>query len=230
MKKLKLYLLVAVCTSFVTKNFAQVRNYDIINTVGISGGLTQFNLNTDNFNTTAGTGWFVKGTSIADFPKRIYNLSYNIQLSQNKLSIAGREAIGLESNAVDINYKILAAQVSMLFHLKPINMLDYFTLDIGPMLQYNGKLTLEDDAQDTIFIHNYQDLQAKDIEDINNFNANITAGASVGVKRFKLTAHYVYGFLNSIDKLNDNNFSNSVNSSTFKANQSMWLFGASFYF
>ena len=54
MKKIQLCLLVATMLCFVTKSFSQRKNYDIKNGFGIFGGLTQFDIITDNFETTKG--------------------------------------------------------------------------------------------------------------------------------------------------------------------------------
>lgn len=229
MKNTQFILLVACCIGFVTLSHAQRRNYRIQNGIGISGGVTQFDINTNNFNTKAGNGFYVGLTASANLPHKWYNVSYNIQLLQNKIDIEGREA-AVSANRVDLEYKQFAAQISFLMHVKPINKTQYFTIDVGPMLQYNGKLELQEGNQSNFYINNYANLTAKAIEDVSKFNINGVAGVSAGFKQFKLKAHYMYGFLNTLDKLNSGRLDTTGGSNNFKGNPHTWLFGGTFIF
>ena len=47
-----------------------------------------------------------------------------------------------------MEYKLFAAQIALLVHIKIID--KYFTIDVGPMLQYNGKLELIEKGQEVI--------------------------------------------------------------------------------
>lgn len=68
----------------------------------------------------------------------------------------------------------------------------------------------------------------------NNFNTEQgygwLLGVSFGFERFKLKAHYIYGFLNTFDKLNDQNLNTTGGESNFKGNQNMIVLGAMFLF
>ncbi len=214
-------LLVALTIGFVTLSHSQRRSYDIKNGFAIGGGLTQFDINTDNFETKSGNGWMVHATATADLPHKWYNISYGMQLSQNTIEISGRQqATVLADEAIE--YKLFTAQVALLMHIKPFQ--DHFTIDIGPMLQYNSKLELENDEQETYFINNYDALLAEDISDISQFNINGAIGATLGFGHFKLRAQYIYGFTNILDKLNDQDFANGLEK--FEGNQSMLVFTA----
>ena len=56
-----------------------------------------------------------------DLPHRWYNVSYNIQLGENKTGIAALRPLGSQSEFVD--YKIFTAQIALVGHLKLINKL-----------------------------------------------------------------------------------------------------------
>lgn len=221
-------LLVVFALSFVTSIYGQRRphgNYRIQNGFGIMGALTQFDIMTDNFETKAGNSWLLGASATVDIPHKWYNVSYNIQLSENKIEIASRplSALGAEEF---VEYKMFAAQIALMMHIKLIG--PYLTLDAGPMLQYNDKLQLSDKDQEDYFINNYTNLLAKDITDISKFNFDGAVGLTAGFGFFKLRAQYIYGFTNILNKLNDKNLDTTgfSGNSKFKGNQSMWVFGA----
>ena len=219
MKKAKHILLVVICITFVTFSFAQIKSYSIKNGIGLQGGITQFDILTDNFITQKNNGFIGGFASSVDIPHRWYNVSYNIQLSQNHIDIA---AFSLDNPTITteefVEYKMLAANVSFLFHIKLIS--NNFTLDIGPMVQYNSELELKDDSKEGYIISNYENLLTEDIREISNFNANGTVGFSLGLRRLKLRAQYIYGFTNMLGRLNDQDLDTEGNGK-FKGNESL---------
>lgn len=216
-------LLVVFCILFVTTIKAQHKTYRIQNGFGIMGGITQFDIITDNFNTKAETGWLFGGSATVDIPHKWYNISYAMQLSQNKISIAGRASDLAQTE--DIAYNVFAAQVGLFMHIKTIG--SHLTLDIGPMLQYNDRLILEDENKENYIIDNYALLRAEDISDISKFNIDGSVGLTAGFEFIKIRAQYIYGFTNILGKLNDKSLDTSgFSESKFKGNQSMLVFGA----
>lgn len=224
MKYNRLFLLVAITLCFVTKSFSQKGNYRISNGIGITGGITQFNITTDNFITKSSNGFVGGLSSTVDIPNRWYNISFGMQLSESSIDISARPTQLSNSNSNEfIDYKMFAAQVAMLMHIKVVP--EYFTIGIGPMLQYNGKLELKDEANKGYYINNYSNLTAEDITNISQFNINGAIGASVGVKNFKLKAQYIYGFTNILKRLNSETIDASGGVNSFKGNQSMLVLG-----
>ena len=221
--KFKQYiLLVAFSIGFVTINFAQHRRVPIKNGLGIQGGLTQFDIITDNFDVQKGNGWIGGGSATVDLPHKFYNMSYSIQLSENTVGIAARP-IPLITSEEYIDYKLFTAQITLQAHIKIVE--SFLTLDVGPMLQYNSELELKDDKYENYFISNYNNLLANEISDISKFNVDGGIGLSAGVSHFRLKAQYIYGFTNMFGKLNKNNLDTSGSSeSKFKGNQSMLAF------
>lgn len=222
MKKTKLLLLVAVSIAFVTVGYAQHKRYAIKNGIGIQGGITQFDIITSNFVTKKNTG-FIGGLSASvDIPHKWYNVSYNIQLSENNIDIA---AFSL-SNPMEefVEYKMFTAQLSFLLHAKLIK--NNVTLDLGPMLQYNSDLELKDDSKKDYVVSDYDTLLTEDITKITNFNVNGAVGLSAGFGAFRLRAQYIYGFTNILGNLNDEDLNVGTNDNKFKGNQSMIAFTA----
>ena len=191
MKYKSFILLVVILLCFVTKSFSQRGNYRITNGIGVFGGITNFNIDTDNFVTSQGNGFL----ATVDIPFKWYNISYDIQLSENNLGISARPSISSPETEF-LDYKIFAAQIALLAHIKIIQ--TYFTIDVGPMLQYNGKMELKDTSKkDYHIINDYNILSAQDISNVSKFNFDGAIGASAGFKNFKLKAQYIYGFTNS---------------------------------
>ena len=217
MKTNNFILLVAFCIGFVTINYAQRKNYNIKNGFAIGGGLTQFDIITDNFETKSDTGWLIHMSATVDIPHKWYNVSYGMQLSENKMSVNGF-ASALSSNFEPIDYKILTAQVAFLMHAKLAG--PYLTLDFGPVLQYNSDLEFDDEGQEEWFVAEFDSLLAKDFVDITNFNVNGAVGLTAGFENFKIRGQYIYGFTNILGDLNDSNAANFTNKK-FKGNQSM---------
>ena len=225
MKNFKLILLVVICVGFVTTLTAQHKNYNIKNGFALGGGLTQFDIITDNFETQNGTGWLAHMSATVDIPHKWYNVSYGMQLSENRLSVNGYTnslSAGFDpviiSNIKPIDYKILTAQVAFLVHAKIAG--PYLTLDFGPMLQYNSDLEFDDKAQEEWLVADFDNLLAKDFVDLTNFNVNGAVGLTAGFDHFKVRGQYIYGFTNILGAMNDAEFSQTLNKK-FKGNQSM---------
>lgn len=224
MKNTQLYILVAIILCFVTKSFAQHKNYDIKNGFGLFGGITQFDIITDNFETTKGEGWIGGMSATVDLPHKWYNASYGMQLSENTIGISGRTS-NTDLSTRELEYKIFTAQVAFLWHAKLAG--SYLTLDFGPMLQYNSDLELKDDQQESFLVSSYDNLTANDITDITNFNVNGTIGLTAGFSIIKFRAQYIYGFMNTLNALNSNNdIDLTGNNTKFKGNQSMFAISA----
>ena len=223
MKFIRPLLLVAITLCFVTKSFSQRGNIRITNSINIGGGITQFNIDTDNFETKSAQGFLAGTAAIVDLPHKFYNMSFGLQLSENHIEILGRPSL-ISPEEAYIDYKIFAAQLSLLMHIKIIP--KHFTLDIGPMLQYNGNLEFNDKSENDYYIANYTNLSATDITTISRFNFNGAVGASLGFNHFKLKAQYIYGFTNILNKLEASNLDSIGGDTRFEGNQSMLVFGA----
>ena len=220
MQKKQFILLVALCIGFVTVSVAQHKRYAIKNGIGLIGGLTQYDIKTDNFMTKSGNGFIGGMVATVDIPHKWYTVSYGLQFSQNNLEITGRPSL-MTVTQEPIEYKLLAVQATFLVHVKLLS--DNLTIDLGPQLQYNSELELANDNQSNFVIQGYDNLFAEDITEISQFNVNGVVGASAGIGNFKLRATYSYGFTNILKKLNDQDF-NLNNADRFEGNQAMLAF------
>lgn len=184
----------------------------------VGGGITYFDMITDNFETQQNTGFIVSAGIGAPLPHKWYDVSYNFQILKNKFDIDGRVSDDVTGNEW-IEYEMFGVQAGLVFHINIIG--SYLTLDVGPQLAYNSDLEVRDSEKENYFLNNYEMLQAKDIIDVNNFNVNGMAGVSAGFGPLKLRAQYIYGVLNTFDKLNDlgegNDFKGNPSYITFTA-------------
>ncbi len=182
--------------------------------IGVYGGFTSFGISTDNFESSNGIGWLAGMAATVDIPNKWYNLSYNIQLSESSMRVAGQQALGQPSE--DLDFNLFIAQIALIGHLKLIG--SNLTLDAGPMLQYNSNLELQDETKSSYFLDAQGVLTANNISDISRFNVNGTIGLSAGIDFVKVRAQYIYGFTNILNRLNDNN---QIQGIDFKGNQNM---------
>ncbi|SDR74174.1 hypothetical protein SAMN04515667_0515 [Formosa sp. Hel1_31_208] len=221
MQKKQFLLLVVCCIGFVTISVAQHKRYAIKNGIGIMGGITQFDIATDNFTTKSGSGFAGGMIATVDLPQKWYTVSYGLQFSQNAFEVTGRQSL-TSFNTEQIEYQLMVAQLAFMLHAKVLS--DNLTIDIGPQLQYNSELELDDDSQKNYIIDGYNALLAEDLSKISQFNVNGVLGASLGIGSFKLRAIYSYGFTNILNKLNDQNLTTTPASKKFKGNQNMLTF------
>jgi len=223
MKNKQLTLLVALSMLFVTITQAQHKSFSINNGFGVGGGISFFNIKTDNFTTTKGNGYTVALAATVDIPNRWYNVSYGMQVSENTLEISGRMTDDVAGNE-QIEYKLMTAQLGFFYHAKVIG--NNFTIDAGPQLQYNGDLEFKKSQQEGHYINGYDDLAASDITEISRFNINGAFGATAGFGPLRIRVQYIYGFLNMFEKLNQNLSQNT----NFKGNPETIMLTAIFTF
>lgn len=221
MQKKQIIILVILCLGFVTTITAQHNRYAIKNGIGIIGGLTQYDIATDNFNTKGGNGFIGGMVATVDIPHKWYTVSFGLQFSQNSLEISARPTTTIATTE-QLEYQLSTVQAAFLLHVKLLS--DNLTIDLGPQLQYSGQLELDDDNKKNYIIEGYNALTAEQISDISKFNVNGVVGASVGVSNFRLRAAYSYGFTNIFSKLNDANLVTTPVSRKFEGHQSMLSF------
>ena len=202
--------------------FAQAQYRSQYNYIGIQGGVSSFNILTDNFNTTPQTG-FTGGFSVRGGIMNSFDMVYGIDFYSQKFGIDARETI--LSNTSEVDMSMLAVQVKLLGSLVLIH--KHLSLELGPALQLNSKLNY-DDRNENYIIDGYNTLQINDIEEVSTINFNVIAGATAGFEHFRVFARYQYGVNNFFKPLNDETLEN--NGEEFKGNISMLEAGLTIYF
>jgi hypothetical protein len=192
MKKIFLTSILSLITMVCFSQY----NYRDSNRIGISFGVNQFTLNTNNFQTKPGNGWN-GGLSMRGNYYDDWDMVYAMQFSENNFSVATNSGFISE----DTNYKLSSAQVSLMFSYKIVE--NHLSVEFGPLLQINGKLNVEKDQQNNII--SGTTLLAKDIVDISQFNFYPVIGITAGVRHVRLNVSYQYGVNNMLGNLNSQN-------------------------
>ena len=179
------------------------------NRIGISGGLTQMNLFTDNFSVTPETGW-IGGFSVRGNYYNDWQMSFGMFFTDSNFSIPALGTSGIK----DLSYKLSAVQI----YLLPSYVIseNHLNVEFGPVLQVNGKLAI-DKARENDILVDQPTLIAKDITDVSKINANIYVGLNGGVKNFRARIGYQYGLTNFFGNLK-NNDNVKLTGDKFKAN------------
>ncbi len=195
---------------FILISIAVFSQYDYrdSNRIGITFGVNQFTLNTSNFQTKPGSGWNA-GLSMRGNFYNDWDMVYGMQFSENNFSVLTNS--GFLSND-DVNYKLSSAQLSLLLSYRLIE--NHLTIEFGPIVQVNGKLTTNYSDENKII--SGTTLSVKAIEDISKFNFYPTIGLTAGVKHFRVNVSYQYGINNMLGNLNDKNLGQN-----FKGNPSI---------
>ncbi|MDP3681984.1 MAG: outer membrane beta-barrel protein [Flavobacterium sp.] len=176
--------------------FSQYKYRDS-NRIGISFGVNQFTLNTDNFQTKPELGWNA-GLSMRGNFYNNWDMVYNIQFSENNFSVATNTFTLAKE---DVNYKLASAQVSLQVSYKLVE--NHLSIEFGPIVQVNGKLNIDNTDENNVI--SGTTLLAKDIREISNFNFYPTVGITFGVRHFRANVSYQYGVNNMLENLNNKN-------------------------
>ena len=172
-------------------------NYRDANRIGITFGVNQFTLNTNNFQTKPGSGWN-GGLSVRGNFYNNWDMVYALQFSENNFSVATKSFF-LANEAV--NYKLPSAQISLQLSYKLIE--NHLSVEFGPLVQVNGKFKIDSNKENNTI--SGTTLLAKDIVDISKFNFYPTVGITAGVRHFRVNVSYQYGLNNMLDNLNTKN-------------------------
>ena len=172
------------------------RGHKDSNRIGISGGLTQMSVFTNNFNTTPQLGW-TGGFHVRGNFYNNWQMSFGMFFTDSNFSVQTKKVVSV----VDTNYKLSAVQIYIMpgYVISP----NHFNIEFGPVIQINDKLVIDKDQENNILV-DQPTLTAKDITDVSKINANIYAGINFGIKNFRLRLGYQYGVNNFFNNLNDN--------------------------
>ena len=189
-----------------TFGFAQYGRRDG-NRIGISAGLSQTTLFTNNFDAKPELG-FAGGLSVRGNYYNNWSMIYGMQFFTNSFS--------LESTLNQkIKYNVQGVKVRILFSYNVVE--DHVSLDFGPVLQINGKLQLPTTSEDMTIKGTL--LKANQIIDVSPVSGNFYLGGSAGNKSIRAVLFYEYGFTNFLNKLNKNeNLQEFNNGDSFKGN------------
>lgn len=197
MKKQFLSAAFVLFTSFA---FAQYEYRDS-NRIGIIGGINQFNLKTDNFETKPLTGWNL-GLSLRGNFYNDFDMVYAMQFSENKFSVPTHNIL---LQAEDVEYKLPSAQLSLMLSYKIVE--NHLSVEFGPVFQIGDKFKIDSENMTNTIDNTMKEdgtaLLAGEIIKISRFNFYPAVGITAGVRHFRVNVQYQYGVTNMLGKLND---------------------------
>lgn len=177
------------------------------NRIGISAGVSQTTLFTNNFDAKPEMG-FAGGLSVRGNYYNNWSMIYGMQFFSNNFSL-------MSTFDQKIKYNIQGVQVRLLLSYNVVE--DHVSLDFGPVLQVNGKLKLAGSDENKILKGTL--LTADKIVDVSTVSGNFYLGCSAGTKTVRAVIFYEYGFTNFLNKLNkDDNLILLNNNDKFKGN------------
>ena len=166
MKRLALVLL--LISSVV---FAQ-RGYRDSNRIGIGAGISKLNIYRDNFSITPEQGG---GLSVRGNYYNNWQMSFGMFFTDSNFFIPSRKGL-LQTQT---NFKMSAVQIYIVPSYIAIE--DHLNLEFGPVLQVNGKFTINKNDETNVLVDQLG-LTAKDIVDVSKINANFYIGVNGGIK------------------------------------------------
>ena len=199
--------LICLLTLFFTLTInAQYGDRDS-NRIGISGGVTYMGLFSSQFNAKPELG-YTGGFSLRGNYYNDWQMAFGMHFTENNFSLQS-------TSNEDITYKMQGVQVFLTGSYMIIE--NHLTVELGPVLQVNGKLSIKTDDE----IKNLKDsplLTAKDLTEVTKISGNLYAGITGGIKNVRLHVAYQYGVNNFMNNLNKNKDILILNGENFKAN------------
>ena len=206
------------------QSFSQ-RNYEGYNKLGISAGITLFDITTSDFNTRQGEGFIAGFTSRGSF-RNNFDLIYGMTFLNTKIGILGYSSEGTTGGFDQqyMNYSISGIQLNFLGSYNIVR--HHLSLEFGPILNINGKMKLDSEQYEDYVIDGFETTTATDIEDISKVNFHFMGGITAGIEGLRISGQYQYGVTNVLNKLNDTN----SESDSFKGHSSMLVIALVLYF
>lgn len=218
---LKKSVFVTLLIVFIQNTSAQL-NYDSYNHLGITIGVTQFDINTSDLATGKSDG-FIAGLSTRGSFYGQFDMIYGINFINNGVEVKGSNPDN-PTETQNIDYTIQGVQLTFQGSYNFIR--NHLSIEAGPVLNISGKMKLDSDILENYILDGYSTLKAGDIQDISKVNFHIATGITAGLRNFRLSAQYQFGITNALNKLNDKNLENS----DFKGKNSLLVLAAIIYF
>jgi len=198
------------------------KNFKEFNVIGVSVGLTSNDIQTSDFfknkRESYMFGFQMRGNVYNNF-----DMIYGIAFYDTKIAVsASSTPVGGQKR--DLNYNLQSAQISVLWGYKIVR--EHLSIEAGPVLNINGKLTLEDTQFENYIVDGYATLRAIDLENVSTVNFHLAGGLTAGFRNFRIFGQYQYGLTNMLNKLNKQN----LEKNNFKGNSSLMTVGVTAYF
>lgn len=194
---------------FVTVASAQYGKGDF-NHIGLSLGINQTHLFTNNFNVNPGMSW-TAGLAIRGNYYNDFAMVYGMNFTDNLFKVEANTLTGIK----EVDLKMMAVQVHLLLSYKIAG--SNFSIDAGPVLQLNSKIKFEE-PDGELFIANAGLLRVKNLEEISPINCNAHIGLTGGFENVRLNLSFQYGITNVLNNLNKQDEVKLVTTEKLKGN------------
>ena len=221
-KMKKLIFLISVLTAFsvTAQRFPEARYF-----YGIKGGVNFFNINSDDIEFKSGTGFnaaFTRRLPLAG----ILEANVYAEFQQSNFSANTVDLLSSNSSSVEVDYKLQSVKLGALLNLKAYG--PYFSVLLGPVIQFNDKLKYDSEQEDYILATIVEGTDSDfvtvdDVSKISGFNFNVAAGISTGDINYKVYGLYEYGINNIMSSIN-------LNTGSITGHTSLFTVGAIVYF
>ncbi|MDN3723079.1 outer membrane beta-barrel protein [Aequorivita sp. SDUM287046] len=202
------------------QTYAQ-RNYEGYNFLGIQGGISFFDIQTDDLVTEQREGFIAGFTTRGGF-RNNFDLIYGISFQSESVGVEGSDPLGTDTQK--IGYSVQGVQINFMGSYNII--MKHLSVELGPVFSINGKMKLDREEYEDYILAGYNTLTAAEIQDISVFNVRLAAGLTTGLEHFRISAQYQYGLTNMLGKLNDQGLENN----DFKGNSSTIILMGVIYF
>lgn len=159
------------------------------NRIGVQGGITYGKIASEDFDFNYGTGYTGGFSTRATAGEHILFL-YGINFFRAKTSMEVREAITMDPRKIDFN--LSGAQVNFFLGYRVLR--EHLSVELGPILQFNGKLS-PDEGNENYWLRDY-DINVEALENIAKVNMSLAAQISGGFPKLKFWVQYQYGLSN----------------------------------
>ncbi|AZQ43144.1 hypothetical protein [Nonlabens ponticola] len=185
---MKIYLVLSFCL-FGLYLSAQ-RTYSSINRLGIGADATFLQLESDQVNIESETGFAGYLETRGDF-NRYFDMVYSVGIFNHKFNVEEFQS----TETIDMS--VIGAEVKLLLAWRVFGS-PYFTIEAGPAVMVNGEFKI-DDSDLSRFVGTTDPILVSEFEKTNPININAVGGFSAGINNVRITAHYHYAFLDSLD-------------------------------
>ncbi|NMH28414.1 outer membrane beta-barrel protein [Flavobacterium silvaticum] len=187
------HLILPIVALFSFNAFSQM-DYKDSNRIGIFGGITSFDLQTNDFTNKSGIGWTV-GAGIRGNFYNDFDMIYTIGFFESKFSAPIAPVAGFPTQETD--FKIQGVQIALMPSYNIVY--NHLSIEAGPVFQANSKLGYKKD-----FENYYMDklpYTLNDMEKVNSFNFLGAVGFTAGIRELRASFRYMYGFSNFLGKI-----------------------------
>ncbi len=206
---MKRYFSILILLLLASSSFAQYGKGDF-NHIGLSLGVNQTHLFTNNFNVNPGMSW-TAGLAIRGNYYNDFAMVYGMNFTDNLFKVETNSLLGTK----EVELKMMAVQVHLLLSYKIAG--SNFSIDAGPVLQINSKIKF-DEADADLFIANAGLLRVENLEEISPINCNAHIGLTGGFDNVRLNLSFQYGITNVLNNLNKQDEVKLVTTEKLKGN------------